>query len=64
MVLVPQENFAGTVGATLFEHLEFFHVKMSYKIECCGNKTDQVIQNHLPNGTPCRIESIYTLIQK
>ena len=29
----------------LFEHLEFFHVNKSCKIECCGNNTHQIIQN-------------------
>ena len=29
----------------LFERIEFFHVNMSCKIECCGNKTHQIIQN-------------------
>ena len=30
---------------TIIRHLEFFHVKKSCKIECCGNKTHQIIQN-------------------
>ena len=29
----------------LFERLEFFYVNKSCKIECCGNKMHQVIQN-------------------
>ena len=29
----------------LFEHLEFFQVNKSCKIECCGNKPHQIIQN-------------------
>ena len=29
----------------LFERLEFFHVNKSCKIECCDNKTHQIIQN-------------------
>ena len=29
----------------LFERLEFFHVNKSCKIECCGNKTHQIVQN-------------------
>ena len=29
----------------LFERLEFFHWNKSCKIECCGNKTHQIIQN-------------------
>ena len=29
----------------LFERPEFFHVNKSCKIECCGNKTHQIIQN-------------------
>ena len=29
----------------LFEQLEFFHVNKSCKIECCGNKTHQIVQN-------------------
>ena len=29
----------------LFESLEFFHVDKSSKIECCGKKMHQIIQN-------------------
>ena len=29
----------------LFERLEFFHVNMSSKTQCCGNKTCQIIQD-------------------
>ena len=29
----------------LFERLEIFCVNKSWKIECCGNKTHQIIQN-------------------
>ena len=29
----------------LFERQEFFHANKSCKIECCGNKTHQIIQN-------------------
>ena len=29
----------------LFKRLGFFHVNKSCKIECCGNKTHQIIQN-------------------
>ena len=29
----------------LFEQLDFFHVNKSCKIECCGNKMHQVIQD-------------------
>ena len=29
----------------LFEHLEFFHANKSCKIECCGNKMHQIVQN-------------------
>ena len=29
----------------LFERLDSFHVNKSCKIECCGNKTHQIIQN-------------------
>ena len=29
----------------LFERLEFSHVNKSCKIECCGNKMRQIIQN-------------------
>ena len=28
----------------LLERLEFFHVNKSCKIDCCGNKTHQIIQ--------------------
>ena len=29
----------------ILERLDFFHVNKSCKIECCGNKTHQIIQN-------------------
>ena len=29
----------------LFEQLEFFYVNKSCKIECCGNKMHQIVQN-------------------
>ena len=29
----------------LFEQLVFFHVNKSCKIECCGNKMHQIVQN-------------------
>ena len=29
----------------LFERLDFLHVNKSCKIECCGKKTHQIIQN-------------------
>ena len=29
----------------LFERQEFFRVDKSCKIECCGNKTHQILQN-------------------
>ena len=34
-----------TVGATIFERLEFFHVNKSCKTEYGGNKMIQIIQN-------------------
>ena len=31
----------------LFERIEFFHVNKPCKIECCGNKTHQNVQNRI-----------------
>ena len=34
----------------LFERVEFSHVNKSCKIECCGNKMHQIIQNMILSG--------------
>ena len=40
----------------LFERLEFFLVSKSCKIECCGNKRHQIIQNMtLPQGLELKL---------
>ena len=44
----------------LFEQLEFFHVNKSGKIECCGNKMHQIIQNViLPRGLELKLSMLW-----